>query len=90
MYATGEPRTVTRPWTQYATCRHLLKQGRLEMFYTPNKVFRCADCARQAPHMRTAQDVKPIQLPSDALTLSSRSNADHDLGVRPPGASVLL
>ena len=34
------------------------------MFYTPNKVFRCADCARQAPPMRTTQDAKPGQCPN--------------------------
>ena len=63
-YATGERRTVPREWIQCDACRRLLKKGHQAMYYTPNKVYRCDDCVRTAPAVRTYDDPKPGQCPN--------------------------
>ena len=63
-YATGELRTVPREWIQCEHCRRLLKKGSQEMYYTPNKVFRCAECAERVPALRTYDDAKPGHCPN--------------------------
>ena len=61
-HATGELRTVTGAWVRCATCRRLLKKGERAIFYRPNRVYRCADCAKAEPEMKTAQP-KPGECP---------------------------
>ena len=34
------------------------------MYYTPNKVYRCDDCERTAPAVRTYADAKPGECPN--------------------------
>ena len=54
--ATGKLRRVTRAWVRCTTCRRLLKKGELASFYRPNRVYRCADCAKAEPEMATMQE----------------------------------
>ena len=41
-----------------------MKKGRQAMYYTPNRVFRCDDCERTAPAVRTYDDAKPGHCPN--------------------------
>ena len=58
-HATGELREVPRKWIQCSTCRRLLKWGHQAMHYKPNRVWRCAECVRREPDVRTYEDADP-------------------------------
>ena len=58
-HATGERCEVPREWIQCEHCRRLLKKGHQATRYTPNKVYRCDECAERAPALRTYDDAKP-------------------------------
>ena len=62
-HATGELRTVTGAWVRCATCRRVLKKGERAIFYRPNRVYRCADCAKAEPEMATFQKPQPGECP---------------------------
>ena len=63
-HATGELRTVTRAWVRCTTCRRLLKKGERAIFHRPNRVYRCADCAKAEPEMAKIQKPQPGECPS--------------------------
>ena len=58
-YATAERREVPRGWILCSHCGRLLKTGHQATYYTPNKVYRCDDCARRAPAVQTYDDAGP-------------------------------
>ena len=63
-HATGARCEVPREWIRCQHCRRLLKKGAAATYYTPNRVYRCEECAERAPALRTYDDAKPGECPN--------------------------